>query len=360
MSNKTILAINPGSTSTKIAVYEGKNEIFTENINHTNEELSHFENIADQFDFRKKAILQSLQKQGIELESIDIIVGRGGLINPLESGVYEVNEAMKCDLRNSPIGSHASNLGGLIASDLANAIGGLVKAYIADPVVVDEMENVARLTGVREIKRRSIFHALNQKAVARHWAMEQNKNYEDVNVVVAHLGGGISVGAHRKGRVIDVNNALDGDGAFTPERAGSIPVGDLISLIFKKGYTETQIRKMIKGEGGLVALLGTNSAREALQRAADGDTQAQMVMEAMSYNVAKEIGAMSAVLCGKVDAIIITGGIAYSNIVTNYIANMVDYIAPVIVIPGEDEMSALALNGLLVIEGKLPPKTYLA
>lgn len=354
----TILAINPGSTSTKIAVYEDRNAKFVKNIDHSTLTLSCFDNITDQYDFRKQAILEALSQQGVKLSEIDVIVGRGGLIYPLESGIYEVNERMKEDLRNSPIGSHASNLGGLIAADLAQEIGGNVKAYIADPVVVDEMEDVARITGLKQIKRRSIFHALNQKAVSRLWASQIGKRYEQVNVIVAHMGGGISVGAHCKGKVVDVNNALDGDGPFTPERSGSLPIGDLVSLIFDNGMSKSQVRKMIKGDGGLVSLLGDSSAKKAVERVAAGDEQAKEVVDAMCYNVGKQIGAMATVLHGKVDAIIITGGIAYSKYVTEYITSMVKFIAPIVVIAGEDEMSALALNGLLVLNGELIAKTY--
>lgn len=358
MSKQTILAINPGSTSTKIAVYEGKKPILIKNINHSNEELAKYDKIADQFFLRKNEILSALASDGIALNDIEIIVGRGGLIHPLESGVYQVNDAMKRDLRDSPIGSHASNLGGLIAADLAQEIGGDVKAYIADPVVVDEMDDIARITGLPQIKRRSIFHALNQKAVARNYAEQHGTQYELINVIVAHLGGGVSVGAHRKGRVVDVNNALDGDGPFTPERSGSLPLGDFISMIFDNNYSKAQLRKMVKGEGGLVALLGSNDTKQAVERAENGDKLALAVVDALSYNVAKQIGAMAAVLGGDVQAIIITGGIAYSKYITEYIRSMTSYIAPVVIIPGEDEMSALALNGLMVLQGKLTPKVY--
>lgn len=355
---KTILAINPGSTSTKIAVYEDRNAKLVENIDHSSATLSQFENITDQYDFRKQAILKVLAEHNIQLSQIDVIVGRGGLIRPLESGIYEVNERMKEDLRNSPIGSHASNLGGLIAANLAREIGGNVKAYIADPVVVDEMESVARITGLKEIKRRSIFHALNQKAVSRNWAEQVGRRYEELNLIVAHMGGGISVGAHCRGRVVDVNNALDGDGAFTPERAGSLPIGDLISLIFDNSLSKAQIRKMIKGSGGLVSLLGDSSAKNAVDRVAAGDQEAKEVIDAMCYNVGKQIGAMATVLHGQVDAIILTGGIAYSKYVTEYISSMVEFIAPIVIMAGEDEMSALAMNGLLVLNGELTAKVY--
>lgn len=358
MSKQTILAINPGSTSTKIAVYEGRNPILVRNIDHSNEQLAQYPEITDQFDFRKKEILDTLAGEGILLSQIEVIVGRGGLVHPLESGVYRVNEAMKQDLRNSPVGTHASNLGGLIADDLAATIGSGVKAYIADPVVVDEMEDVARITGLPQIRRRSIFHALNQKAVARNYAEQKGLKYEQINVIVAHLGGGISVGAHRQGRVIDVNNALDGEGPFSPERSGSLPVGDFLTLATGGEFTLPQIRKMVKGEGGMVALLGSNSARDADDRIEAGDPWALEVVNAMSYNIGKSIGAMATVLEGKVDAIIITGGIARSKFVIDYTRRMVEFIAPVVVFPGEDEMSALALNGLMVLTGELTAKEY--
>lgn len=358
MSKYRVLAINPGSTSTKIAVYEGQKPIFVRNIHHTADDLSSFKRIADQFSFRKESIIKAMEDESIALSTIDAIVGRGGLIYPLESGVYEVNESMIRDLSDSPIGHHASNLGGLIAEDIARELGGSVKAYIADPVVVDELSDVARITGHPRFVRRSIFHALNQKAVGRAYAETIGKHYEELNLVVAHLGGGISVGAHKEGRVVDVNNALDGEGPFTPERAGTLPTGDLINLCFSGEFTKTELRKMIKGEGGLVAHLGTNEALTALNRAADGDSHAAEILDALCYNVAKSIGAMAAVLCGKVDAIIITGGMAHSRVITDYIRGMVEFVAPVAVYPGEDEMKALAMNGWLVLSGRVEPKEY--
>lgn len=356
MKNR-VLAINPGSTSTKIAVYDGDTKVFVKNIHHSNEELAPFAQIVDQFSFRKQAILKALAEEGVSLDSLDVIVGRGGLIYPVESGVYEVNDRMKADLANSPIGHHASNLGGLIADDLARELKG-VKAYIADPVVVDEMLPVARITGYPAMERRSIFHALNQKAVGRAYAEKVGTTYDKLNLIVAHLGGGISVGAHCQGKVIDVNNALDGEGPFTPERSGTLPAGELVDLCFCGKMSKTDIRKIIKGEGGLVALLGSNDALAAENRALAGDQLAIDVLDAMSYNVAKYIGAMAAVLKGKVDAVIITGGMAYSPIMVKYIKEMVEFIAPVEVYPGEDEMKALAQNGVLVLEGKVTPRIY--
>lgn len=356
MKNR-VLAINPGSTSTKIAVYDGDTKVFVKNIHHSNEELAPYEKIVDQFPLRKQAILKALAEEGVELSSLNVIVGRGGLIHPVESGVYEVNDRMKADLANSPIGHHASNLGGLIADDLAKELTG-VKAYIADPVVVDEMLPVARMTGYPSMERTSIFHALNQKAVGRAYAEKIGTQYEKLNLIVAHLGGGISIGAHEQGKVIDVNNALDGEGPFTPERSGTLPAGALVDLCFSGKMTQAEVRKIIKGEGGLVALLGSNDALAAENRALAGDQLAIDVLDAMSYNVGKSIGAMAAVLKGKVDAIIITGGMAYSPIMVKYMEEMVKFIAPVVIYPGEDEMKALAQNGVRVLEGKVTPRVY--
>lgn len=356
MKNR-VLAINPGSTSTKIAVYDGDTKVFVKNIHHSNEELAPYEKIVDQFPLRKQAILKALAEEGVELSSLNVIVGRGGLIHPVESGVYEVNDRMKADLANSPIGHHASNLGGLIADDLAKELTG-VKAYIADPVVVDEMLPVARMTGCPSMERTSIFHALNQKAVGRAYAEKIGTQYEKLNLIVAHLGGGISIGAHEQGKVIDVNNALDGEGPFTPERSGTLPAGALVDLCFSGEMTQAEVRKIIKGEGGLVALLGSNDALAAENRALAGDQLAIDVLDAMSYNVGKSIGAMAAVLKGKVDAILITGGMAYSPIMVKYMEEMVKFIAPVVIYPGEDEMKALAQNGVRVLEGKVTPRVY--
>lgn len=255
-----ILAINPGSTSTKIAIFEDETEKFVKNIKHSAEEIAKFDSVASQFQFRKDIILSELKDAGFNINEINAIVGRGGLVKPIESGVYEVNEALINDLNNPPLGEHASNLGGLIANDIAKSLNNGTKAYIADPVVVDELQEVARLTGHPDFTRVSIFHALNQKAIARTYAKEIGKKYEDINLIIAHLGGGVSVGAHDHGRVIDVNNALDGDGPFSPERSGSLPTGQLVKLCFSGKKTEAEIKKMLKGAGGLVAYLGTNDA----------------------------------------------------------------------------------------------------
>lgn len=358
MAKHRILAINPGSTSTKIAVFENRKSILVKSIAHSNGELVQFKNVSEQFDFRKEQILKVLESEGIELNTLDVIVGRGGLVRPVESGIYEVNDAMKRDLMESPFGEHASNLGGLIADDIARSIGNNVKAYIADPVVVDELEDVVRITGIKDVKRVSIFHALNQKAVARNYAENTGREYEDLNLIVAHLGGGVSIGTHRKGRVIDVNDALGGEGPFSPERAGSLPVKNVIDMCFSGKYTKEQMKRLSVGEGGLTSLLGSNNAREADDRIEAGDKWAKDVIDALSYQIGKSIGAGAAVLGGKVDAIIITGGMAHSKFIIDYLRPMVEFIAPMVIMPGEDEMSALAMNGFLVLEGKLAPKKY--
>jgi len=353
-----ILAINPGSTSTKIAVFEGSKQIFLKNIKHSSEEITKFDKITDQYEFRKNIILDELKNASIEIDSLQVIVGRGGLVKPIPSGVYEVNEALIADLKVGVLGQHASNLGGLIANDIAKSISG-ARAFIADPVVVDEFHDLARISGHPLFERQSIFHALNQKAIARTYAKSQNRKYEDINLIVAHLGGGISVGAHQKGKVIDVNQALDGEGPFSPERSGTLPAGALVKLCFNKKYSFVEILRMITGQGGYVAYLGTNDAYEVEKAAQAGDAKAQLIQDAMAYQVAKEIGAMSTVLMGKVDAILLTGGIAYGKPIVDAIVKRVAHLATVQVYPGEDEMQALAMNGLMVINNEVEVKIYI-
>jgi butyrate kinase len=357
MENKRILVINPGSTSTKIAVYQNYTPLFLKNINHPIDQLRQFNHISDQYQFRKNIVLKELEHAEIDLNSISIVIGRGGLVKPIESGIYEVNEAMVQDLMESPLGEHASNLGGLIAYDLVKTLSN-ARALIADPVVVDEMQDVARIAGHPNFKRYPIFHALNQKAIARSYALSHDKHYEELNLIIAHLGGGISVGAHCKGRVIDVNNALDGEGPFSPERSGTIPAGQLANLCYSGNYKHDDIKKMIIGEGGLIAYLGTNDAYKVELRARSGETEAKLIQDALSYQVGKAIGEMASVLKGEVDAIILTGGIANNTMVTDYIKSMVRFIAQVIVYPGEDEMKALAQNAVRVIKGEVECKEY--
>ncbi len=357
MENEFILAINPGSTSTKIAVFRNTKEVFLKNIKHAAEDLAGFERITDQYTFRKQIVIRELEDAAFALDQFVAIVGRGGLIKPIPSGVYQVNESMINDLRAGIMGQHASNLGGLIAHDIADAIPG-ARAYIADPVVVDEMEDIARISGHPKFERVSIFHALNQKAIARQHAKSVSMDYEEMHLIVAHLGGGISVGAHRRGRVIDVNNALNGDGPFSPERSGGLPAYALVEACFSGEHTQEEIRKMITGKGGLVAYLGTNDAYDVEKRVAAGDEKARLIEKAMAYQVAKEIGAMSTVLKGHVDSILLTGGIAYGRSFVDTLTERILHIGPVYVYPGEDEMRALAMNGLMVHKGEVEPLVY--
>jgi butyrate kinase len=352
-----ILAINPGSTSTKIAIYEGSRPLFLKNISHPHADIARFTKITEQYEYRKNHIINELSQSHIDVDSIEAIVARGGLLHPIKSGVYIINDRMKNDLRQGLLGEHASNLGGLIADEIARNIPNC-KAYIADPVVVDEMQEVARFSGHPKFKRLSIFHALNQKATGRAYARLINKKYDELNLIIAHMGGGISVGAHYQGKVIDVNQALDGEGPFSPERTGTLPAGALASMCFEENMTLDKVKKMIGLEGGLTAYLGTNNAYEVELRAQDGDDMARLIQDAMSYQIGKEIGALSTVLKGKIDAIILTGGISHNPMVVEYIKQMVSFIAPVIIYPGEDELHALIWNGLLVLRGELVPKDY--
>jgi butyrate kinase len=357
MSKRLILAINPGSTSTKFSLFEEERLIFEKTLRHTTEELSVFEKLSDQFDFRKGLIMNELSERKTDLASIIAVVGRGGLTNPIESGIYIVNKKMIDHLKAGLSGVHACNLGALIADDIASSLPDAA-AYIVDPVVVDELEPVARISGHPEIVRKSIFHALNQKAVARVYASSIGKNYEDMNLVIAHMGGGISIGGHAKGRVVDVNNALDGDGPFTPERTGGLPSGQLADLCFSGKYSHAEIKSMITGNGGMMAYLGTNNFIEVCKMADNGNSKALLIRNAVSYQIGKEIGAMAAVLRGQVDAIILTGGMAHQADNINSIRSMVESIAPVVVYPGEDELKSLAFNGLLALDGKIDIKTY--
>jgi len=358
MSKRLILAINPGSTSTKLALFEEENLIFEKTLRHSADDLAGFNKITDQFHFRKDLILKELADRNINFPEIAAVVGRGGLVKPIESGIYEVNKKMIDDLRNGILGEHASNLGGLIADDIASALPS-AKAYIVDPVVVDELEPVARISGHPAIERISIFHALNQKAVARIYAGSVKRKYEEMNLIVVHMGGGISVGAHKKGRVVDVNNALNGDGPFSPERSGGLPSGQLIDLCFSGKYSHQELKSMISGKGGIVAYLGTNNFIDVCNMADNGDKKAIIIREAISYQISKEIGAMAAVLDGKVDAIILTGGLAHQESHVGRIKKMVGFISDVAVFPGEDEIKALAFNGLLALDGKIEIKEYL-
>lgn len=354
--SKKILAINPGSTSTKIAVYEDEKEIFEKTLRHSNEEIEKYETISDQMDFRREVIEAALVEANIKLEDLSAIVGRGGLLKPMAGGTYKVNEPMLKDLEVGVLGEHASNLGGRIAYEMAQKVS--IESFIVDPVVVDELTDVARVSGNSNLERKSIFHALNQKAVARRAAKELDKKYEESNIIVAHMGGGVSVGAHQNGIVVDVNNALDGCGPFSPERSGGIPAGDLVKMCFSGEHTLDEIKKMLKGNGGIVSYLNTNDAREVEAMIEKGDKKAQLVYKAMAYQIGKEVGACAAVLKGKVDAIVLTGGIAYSKMFTAWIVEMIDFIGEVKIYPGEDEMSALAMGALRVLNKEEEAKIY--
>lgn len=356
MANYKVLVINPRSNFTKIAVYDQYELVFLNKVMHPQEELSGFEHINDQYQYRKKIVLQELADSNVELSSINVVVARGGLIKPVKSGVYEINEAMVNDLLHSPFGSDQVNLGGLIASEIAHMLK--IKAYTCDPVVVDELDEIARITGHPEFKRKSIFHALNQKAVAKRYAKAFNKKYEEINLIIAHMGAGVTVGAHRMGRVVDVNQGFDGEGPFSPKRSGTLPAGDLVKMCFSGKYTEMEILKKISGKGGLMAYFGTEDLKEIEQRALNGDTYARLIYEAMAYNIAKYIAMMYPVLMGEVEAIILTGGIAHSKYFTDYIVQRVNKLAPVHIYPGGDEMEALAFNVISALEGALPVLNY--
>lgn len=358
MSNKQlILAINPGSTSTKVAVYDGETQLFVKNIKHSAEEIAKYDRIADQYEFRKSLILEEIATAGYDLNEFKVIVGRGGLVKPISSGVWAVNQAMIEDLKKGVSGEHACNLGGLIANDIASGLNN-VPAIIADPVVVDEMEPLARISGHPKFPRRSIFHALNQKAIARKYAKDHNQKYEDLNLIIVHLGGGVSVGVHKKGLVIDVNQALDGEGPFSPERTGSLPVNEIVNACFSGEYTKEQIKKMIVGNGGYVAYLGTNDAYTVEVKAKEGSEEHAFIQSAMAYQVAKEIGAAATVLNGKVDAIVLTGGIAYGKPFDEEVIERVKFIAPVEIYAGEDEMGALAMNATMFLNKEIECKEY--
>lgn len=349
MREYKILALNPGSTSTKIAVFRNEEQVMEKVLRHSAEELAPFARVKDQLGFRKKVIEDALTESGAELSDFDAVVGRGGLLRPMAGGTYAINEKMIEDLNAGVSGEHASNLGGVLAKDLA---GEKIPSYIVDPVVVDEMEDIARISGLPEIERTSIFHALNQKATARRAAGEIGRSYEDLNIIVAHLGGGISVGAHKKGKVIDVANALHGEGPFSPERSGGLIADDLVKMCYSGKYTLEEMRKKLKGRGGIVAYLGTTDAREVEAMIEAGDQKAKLIYEAMAYQVSKEIGACAAVLSGEVDLIVLTGGIAYSVMMTDWIKQRVGFIAEVKIYAGEDEMSALAAGALRVLRGE--------
>ena len=327
-----------------------------ETLRHSSDEIAKYDSIFEQKGFRKQVIMNILKENNIDVNSLDAIVGRGGMLRPIPGGTYEVTDKLLEDLKVGVSGQHASNLGGILAKEIANEVG--IRAFIVDPVVVDELQDVARISGIPELPRRSIFHALNQKAVAKRYAKENGKRYNDLNLVVVQMGGGVSVAAHRDGLVVDVNNTLDGDGPFSPERAGSVPVGDLVKLCFSGKYTQAEIYSKIVGKGGYVAYLNTNDARDVLKAREEGDEYASLIFDAFIYQICKAIGEMSTVLNGKVDQIILTGGIAYSPVVVNAIKEKVQWISDVTVYPGEDELLALAQGAIRVLNGEEDAREY--
>ncbi|MFW6134747.1 MAG: butyrate kinase [Elusimicrobiota bacterium] len=351
-----ILVINPGSTSTKLSLFENDKVLFQETVNHSSKSLTLFNNISNQYEFRLNVILKFLKKKKINLKNIHAVVGRGGLLKPLKSGTYRINRKMIDHLKNGIYGEHASNLGALLSDHIAQKAS--IPAYIVDPVVVDEMDCIARISGIPELPRKSIFHALNQKAVGRKAARDLGKKYQDVNLIVVHMGGGISIGIHYKGKVIDVNNALNGEGPFTPERSGTLPVGDLVKLCFSGKYSKSDVMSMIKGKGGMMAYLNTNNVEKVLLEIKKGDKYSSLIIEAMAYQISKAIGEGATVLKGNVDAIVLTGGISHSNQFNEMIKDQVSFISLVMVYPGEEEMLSLCQGALRVLLGEEEEQIY--
>ncbi len=351
-----ILVINPAATSTKMGVFDNDILIMEKTIHHQLKDLNKFSSIADQYEFRKNAILEALDEEGMNVSNLAAVCGRGGLLRPIEGGTYHVNHAMLKDLKNGFSGQHASNLGGILAHEIAGALN--IPAFIVDPVVVDELEPIARISGFSTIERKSIFHALNHKAVARTYAAKTSRTYEELNLIVAHMGTGITVGAHRKGRVIDVNNGLHGDGPFSLERAGTIPAGDLVNLCFSGQFNRSDMMKKLIRQSGLVGYLETKDVVKVEKQISAGDEKAKLIYQAMAYQIAREIGALSTVLKGQVDAIILTGGLAHGDLFVQDIIERVNWIADVEVQPGENELQALAEGAARVLNGVERAKTF--
>lgn len=349
-----ILSVNPGSSTTKIALYEDENMVFSENIGHTREELSPFKLIPDQLDYRKELVLKTVKDKGYKLEQLSAIVGRGGLIPNLKAGGYRVTPKMEQILRSDSISPHAANLGGLIASAIGKPLN--IPAYIYDAVTSGELSDIAKITGIPEIVRQSMCHALNSRAMARKYAESLGKKYEKMNFIVAHLGGGVSVSAHKEGHIID--SVADDDGPFSPERSGSIPLMDAIELCYSGKYTKAEMKERVRGKGGMYAYLGTSDCKVVEDRIKDGDLLAKLIFEALAYQVSKGIGLLSITLYGKIDCIILTGGAANSKLLTSLIEPYVKFIAPVVVLPGENEMEALANAGLRLLRGEETAKEY--
>lgn len=347
-----ILALNPGSTSTKIALYEDMNEICKKNIEHSNEEIEKYKNVADQYEMRYKAIMEFLDEINFDVKELSAVVGRGGLLPPVKSGAYRVNDAMVDRLKNRPVVEHASNLGAIIAYEIAEQLQ--IPSFIYDSVAVDELEDIARISGMADIERKSFSHALNMRAVAIKVAEELGKDYKDMNLIVTHLGGGISVSVHKKGKMVDI--VSDDEGPFSPERSGRVPCKDLIGMCYQED--KNVMKKKLRGKGGLISYLGTNSALDVEKKIAEGDEGAKLIYEAMAYQIAKGIGELATVVYGEVDRIIITGGIAYSKMMTEWIKKRVEFIAPVEIVPGENELESLAFGSLRVLKGEEKAREY--
>lgn len=351
-----ILAVNPGSTSTKVGVFRGDVQVLERVVEHTEEELSGFERVFDQYPYRESLVRQALETEGIALADLAAVVGRGGLLKPMPGGVYAVNDAMVGYLKEAPGGEHPSNLGAVLAHDLAREAGG-VPAFIVDAVTTDEFDDVARISGLEGLTRRSRIHALNQKAVARRVAAEMDKGYDEVNFIVVHLGSGVTVGAHRRGRMVDGSDAAS-EGPFSPERCGGLPVDDFMELCFSGKVSYKELKKRIYSTGGLFGYTGTRDVRQVEKRAREGDEKCSLLLDALAYQVAKEVGGQATVLKGQVDRIILTGGIARSKWIVDGITERVAFLAPVVVVPGEEELRALAEGALRVLSGREQPREF--
>ena len=349
-----LLIINPGSTSTKIAVFEDEKSVFAQSIVHTPQELAPFDHVAEQYEFRKELIVKALESHDIPLSSLTGIVSRGGLLTPIQAGAYEVNDDMVWQLKNRPQNEHASNVGAMIARTLSVEYG--IPAYIYDGITVDELDPINKITGLPILRRKGMGHNLNTRAAAMRYAREQGRAYGDITVIVAHMGGGISVNLHHGGRIVDFIN--DEEGPFSPERAGGLPMFDIIKMCYEEGNDYNSMMKLVKRKGGLVAHLGTTDGREVERRISEGDEHAKLIYDAMALNIAKNIAKCAPYVCGRVDAILLTGGIAYSQYITDYIRQRVEFIAPVVIYPGEDEMLSLALGGLRVLRGEEQAHTF--
>lgn len=353
-----LLIINPGSNSTQVGVFDDERCIFDKEIVHAPEELDNYSRVVEQSAFRKHQILELLDYQGINISKLSAVCGKGGLLRPIEGGTYKVNEPMLYDLKTGQYGEHVSNLGGIIAHEIASGLN--IDSFIVDPVVVDELDDIARYSGIPEIQRKSIFHALNHKAAARKAAVDLNSSYQEINLIVIHVGKGITIGAHQKGKVIDVNNGLDGDGPFTMERSGSVPIGDFLKLCFSKEYTYEQLFKKVVGNGGIKGYLGKGNLHELENKVKSGDTYARKIYEAMAYQIAKEIGSLSTVLSGEVHGIVFTGLLGKESLLTELIMKRVKWIADIMIYPGDNEIQALNEGVLRVLRNEEDFKIYTA